>query len=83
MVQVQQELPKLQENDNSIEACPQAVLEQCTKNRQEEVLIHWKGLSPSDATWENSKHMKLRFSEYTFEDKGENQGEGMVYPALF
>ena len=47
------ELPHLDVTD-SINPIPQAILDRRTMQRKEEVLIHWQGLSPADATWEGS-----------------------------
>ncbi|KAL4193878.1 hypothetical protein AMTRI_Chr06g179140 [Amborella trichopoda] len=68
---VQRDLPLLSEEDDNMVAQPQAILDHRVKRRQEEVLVHWKGLAPSEATWENLKALKLRFPENTLEDKGD------------
>ena len=47
------ELPHLDVTD-SINPIPQVILDRRTRRRKEEVLIHWQGLSPADATWEGS-----------------------------
>lgn len=49
---------------------PQAVLDRRTRRNKEEVLIHWQGLSPVEATWEDARTMRLRFPDITLEDKG-------------
>ncbi|KAL4198442.1 hypothetical protein AMTRI_Chr03g140230 [Amborella trichopoda] len=49
----------------------QAILVRRIRKHQEEVLVHWTGLTPSKATWENLKTLKLRFPENTLEDKGD------------
>ena len=50
---------------------PQAVLDRRTRRNKEEVLIHWQGLSPTKATWEDAHIMRLRFPDITLEDKGQ------------
>ena len=49
---------------------PQAVLDRRTRRNKEEVLIHWQGLSPAEATWEDAHTMRLHFLDITLEDKG-------------
>ncbi|GAV59674.1 Chromo domain-containing protein, partial [Cephalotus follicularis] len=61
IVQVQPELSHMQEEEDSILSKPQVVLDRRTRRRREEILIHWQGLSPSYATWEDLKEMKGRF----------------------
>ncbi|GAV77540.1 Chromo domain-containing protein, partial [Cephalotus follicularis] len=56
-VQVQPELPHMQEEADAILSKPQTVLDRRTRRRREEILIHWQGLSPSDATREDLKEM--------------------------
>ena len=34
-----------------------------------QVLIHWKGLSPTEATWEFIDDVQLRFPTFNLEDK--------------
>jgi hypothetical protein len=34
-----------------------------------QVLIHWDGLSPADATWEFTDELKLQFPRFNLEDK--------------
>jgi hypothetical protein len=34
-----------------------------------QVLIHWKGLSPAEATWEFIDEVQLRFPTFNLEDK--------------
>ncbi|CAL5370639.1 unnamed protein product [Camellia sinensis] len=63
-------LPIIPEEGNTIVPLPQAILNQRKKKNREEVLVHWQGLSPSDATWENLAELRLRFPEATLEDKG-------------
>ncbi|KAK2983097.1 hypothetical protein RJ640_009836 [Escallonia rubra] len=56
---------------DAVLAWPQAVLDRRNRKRREEVLIHWKGLAPLDATWEESEVMKKRFPEFTLQEKGD------------
>ena len=34
-----------------------------------QVLIHWEGLPPVDATWEFNDELKLRFPTFNLKDK--------------
>lgn len=63
------ELPHLDVTD-SINPIPQAILDRRTRRRKEEVLIHWQGLSPADATWEEVEGLRIRFPNLSLEDKG-------------
>lgn len=63
------ELPHLDVTD-SINPIPQAILDRRTMQRKEEVLIHWQGLSPADATWEEVEGLRIRFPNLSLEDKG-------------
>jgi len=40
--------------------------------------VHWKDLSPADATWESLSDFKLRFPLFPLEDKGHSKGEGVL-----
>ena len=62
-------LPTIDDSDDII-PIPQAILDRCIKRRKEEVLVHWQGLSPVDATWEDVQLLQLRFPELSLEDKG-------------
>ena len=49
---------------------PQAVLDRRQRNERTEVLIHWHGLSPAEATWEDREAMHGQFPKLNLEDKG-------------
>jgi hypothetical protein len=56
---------------------PQVVLETRSKNKKTELLIHWQGLSPAKATWENRDTIRAQFPEFFLGDKEEKvRGEG-------
>ncbi|TXG63870.1 hypothetical protein EZV62_010864 [Acer yangbiense] len=38
-----------------------AVLDRRQRKYEDEILIHWKGLSPAEATWENLAAMQKQF----------------------
>lgn len=63
-------LPTLPEinSDDSMMPTPQAVLGQRVRKQRKEVLIHWQGLSPAEATWEQFEVIKERFPEFILED---------------
>ncbi|KAK0603012.1 hypothetical protein LWI29_000459 [Acer saccharum] len=56
-------------NDDALLPVPQAVLDQRKKKGRNEVLIHWRGLSPAESTWESQEVIKEQFPEFTLEDK--------------
>ncbi|KAL4633316.1 hypothetical protein ACB092_04G114200 [Castanea dentata] len=63
-------LPEIDGSSGVVGSLPQAVLDRRTRRNKEEVLIHWKGQSPAEATWEDAHAMRLRFPNITLEDKG-------------
>uniref|UniRef100_A0A2N9FZ49 Chromo domain-containing protein n=1 Tax=Fagus sylvatica TaxID=28930 RepID=A0A2N9FZ49_FAGSY len=58
------------DNSDGLVPLPQAILDRRTRRSKEEVLVHWQGLSPADATWEDAQSLRLRFPELSLEDKG-------------
>lgn len=44
-------------NDDKLVPYPQAVLDHRKHRQGEDVLVHWQGLSPVEATWENLELM--------------------------
>lgn len=69
-VQVQTTLPTVHDEEGSLLPLPQAILEKRVRRRRTEVLVHWQGLSPAEATWEDHETLKTRYPDYTLEDKG-------------
>ena len=63
-------LPEIDGSSGVVGPLPQAVLDRRTRKNKEEVLIHWQGLSPTEATWEDARTIRLRFPDITLEDKG-------------
>lgn len=63
-------LPEMDGSSGVVGPFPQAVLDRRTRRNKDEVLIHWQGLSPAEATWEDARTMRLRFPDITLEDKG-------------
>lgn len=47
---VQQQLPNLDSVEERLIPLPQAVLDRRIRKKKHEVMIHWQGLSPADAT---------------------------------
>jgi hypothetical protein len=45
-----------------------------------QVLVHWDGLSPANATWKYIDELKLRFPQFNLEDKVGLKG-GQLLPA--
>ena len=66
----QNSLPIVQEEEGSLVPVPQAILDRRIRKNKEEVLVHWQGLSSTDATWEHLGDLRLRYSHDTLEDKG-------------
>ena len=64
-------LPEIDGSSGVVGSLPQAVLDKRTRRNKEEVLIHWQGLSPAEATWEDARTMRLHFPDITLEDKGQ------------
>lgn len=65
-------------HEENTPALPQAILEYRNQQGYTEVLVHWVGYSPADATWESLQDFQLRFPFFTLEDKGNSKGEGML-----
>ena len=63
-------LPEIDGSSGVVGPLPQAVLDRRTRRNKEKVLIHWQGLSPAKATWEDARIMRLHFLDITLEDKG-------------
>lgn len=63
--------PSKCENDDSLLPKPQAVLDLWMRKGRQEVLIHWQGMPPAEATWENFMDIKQRFVGLALGDKGE------------
>ena len=66
----QPQLLHVLEASKEIVAHPQAILGHRHRRRREEILVHWQGLSPADATWEDLSFMQAQFPDYIIEDKG-------------
>ena len=48
---LQPQLPLVLEANGEVAIRPQVVLDQHRRRNQQEVLVHWQGLSPANATW--------------------------------
>jgi hypothetical protein len=57
---------------------PKAILDRRTRRGKTEILVHWQGLHPSNATWEVLEIMEKQFPRYALRDKGLLKGEGFV-----
>ena len=68
-IQVQTALPNVREEDGMVVPLPQTVLERRIKKRKAELLIHWQGLTPAEATWEVEEDMKNRYPDLALEVK--------------
>ncbi|KAK3043539.1 hypothetical protein RJ639_002118 [Escallonia herrerae] len=60
----------LEGEEDVVLAWPQAVLDRRTRKRCEDVLIHWKGLAPSDVVWKKAEVKNKRFPEFTLQEEG-------------
>lgn len=65
------ELP-VQEDEDSTELFPQVVLGSRLRKGKNEILIHWSGLPPADAIWEECEIIQDRYLDFTLEEKGVN-----------
>lgn len=54
---VQTQLPQFDEDDES-NPQPEAILDSRVRRKRSEVLIHWRGSSPMEATWEELEQVK-------------------------
>ncbi|KAL4191503.1 hypothetical protein AMTRI_Chr07g80800 [Amborella trichopoda] len=68
---VQTQIPLIREGDEVLIAKPYAILYHRTRKKKQKLLVHWQGLSPAEATWEDLSFMKQQFLELALEDKGE------------
>uniref|UniRef100_A0A2N9HL73 Chromo domain-containing protein n=1 Tax=Fagus sylvatica TaxID=28930 RepID=A0A2N9HL73_FAGSY len=66
------------EANGEVAVRPQAILDQRRRRNQQEVLVHWQGLSPADATWENLEFLRKQFPGYVLEDKDHAKEGGVV-----
>jgi hypothetical protein len=69
-------MPEYDDGDQQLQ--PQAILDYRGNINNREVLIHWQGFSPTDATWESFSMMKIRFPDFVLEDKDDFNGEGVT-----
>ncbi|CAJ2679642.1 unnamed protein product [Trifolium pratense] len=74
-----EELPELMDEGENYE--PEAVLATRKINQQGEeikqVLVHWKGQTAEEATWEEVIMMRSQFPKFNLEDKVLVEGEGI------
>lgn len=57
-------LPIVPKAEDSILPMPQAILDWRARKKKDEVLVHWQGLSPAEATWESVDHLRRRFPDF-------------------
>jgi hypothetical protein len=57
---------------------PQAVLDRRIQQGVHQILVHWQGYSPADATWESLSDFQQRFLAFVLEDKDVSKGEGVL-----
>ena len=62
---VQATLPNVNMEENGKFPILHAILDRRVRKRKEKVLIHWQGLSPAEATWEEQQLLKNQFTELT------------------
>jgi len=62
---------------------PQATMDRRIVKRKNQaatqILIHWRGFSPADATWEYAKEIATRFPHFNLEDKVINGGRFVTH----
>ena len=66
--QVLQTLPKVLDHE-VFSLIPQVVLDKRVQRGKVECLIHWQGLSPANATWEDRQRLQERFPTFILQDK--------------
>ncbi|GLT69981.1 hypothetical protein SLA2020_420890 [Shorea laevis] len=59
-------------------AVPLTILEPRLHQGQHEILVHWHGRSPAEATWEVLSEFQLRYPHFALEDKGNFKGDGVL-----
>jgi hypothetical protein len=74
-VPVQDHLPTLHEDSQLF---PQAIIDHHRHQGVPEVLVHWQGLSPAEATWEPLSDFELRFPPFALVDKGNLKTGGVL-----
>lgn len=55
--------------NGEIRPAPQAIMDRRILHGVDQVLVHWEGLSPSDASWEDVVQMAQQFPDFSLEDK--------------
>lgn len=63
-----EDLPELNQKEELVPT-PQALLDQRIRKGRKEVLVHWKWLSPAEATWEIHELIQERYPNFILEDK--------------
>ncbi|XP_031268080.1 E3 ubiquitin protein ligase RIN2-like [Pistacia vera] len=61
-------LPEVNSIDQLIPS-PKVVLDQQVRKGKTEILVHWKGLSPADSTWNVRDLIQERFLDFILEDE--------------
>jgi hypothetical protein len=62
----------------SLQIQPFAILEQRVHKGFPEILVHWAGYSPVDASWEKKDDFLSRYPDFVLEDKDPFKGRGML-----
>jgi hypothetical protein len=75
-VPIQDHLPTLHEDSRLF---PQAIIDQRCHQGTTEVMVHWQGLSPAEATWEPLSEFELRFPSFALADKGNFKNGGVLH----
>ncbi|KAJ4953476.1 hypothetical protein NE237_030308 [Protea cynaroides] len=63
-VNIQSLLPIVNVEADKVFPNPQAVIDHRIRKRKREVLIHWQGASPADATWEDLEFIPNKFLDF-------------------
>ncbi|XP_075494748.1 uncharacterized protein LOC142532312 [Primulina tabacum] len=61
---------------------PMAVLDKCMNQGKSKVLVHWEGLSPAEASWEDTAMLTAHFPSFVFEDNHDFQGGADVRDSI-
>jgi hypothetical protein len=62
----------------SLQIQPLAILEQRVHKGFPEILVHWAGYSPANASWEKKDDFLSRYPDFVLEDKDPFKGRGML-----
>jgi hypothetical protein len=75
-IPVHSDLSLLNPDDDVV--LPRAVLDHRVTHGRAEILVHWQGHSPAEATWVTRDEFVLRFPSFALEDNGKLKQVGVL-----